>query len=149
MISRKELGLSRKGTTGYSKNGTNDAVTPSNLTQILIPNNQPYGFSYDAGLGPVEPTVYSQNVFKRDPGFAGLVTRVSTGNPVPDVKVEIYDPTDKLLATVYTNGDGYYMYQYKYTGKRLTYTVKLPDYGLATQVTLKSNGFAIVNFEVP
>ena len=41
------------------------------------------------------------------------------------------------------------MWQYKYTGKAATFTVKLPKYNLLQPVTLKSNGFLVVNFTVP
>ena len=68
---------------------------------------------------------------------------------MPNVKVQIYDSSNKLLATVYTDADGWYMWQYKYTGKAATFTVKLPAYNLAQSVTLKSNGFLLVNFTVP
>ena len=73
----------------------------------------------------------------------------STTNPLPNVKVQIYDSSNKLLATVYTDQDGWYMWQYKYTGKAATFTVKLPSYNLSQAVTLKSNGFLLVNFTVP
>ena len=70
----------------------------------------------------------------------------TTTNPRPNVKVQIYDSSNKLLATVYTDQDGWYMWQYKYTGKAATFTVKLPNYNLVQSVTLKSNGFILVNF---
>jgi hypothetical protein len=41
------------------------------------------------------------------------------------------------------------MWQYKYTGKAATFTVKLPSYNRATSVTLKSNGFVIATFALP
>jgi hypothetical protein len=50
---------------------------------------------------------------------------------------------------VYTDADGWYMWQYKYTGKASTFTVKLPAYNLQQSVTLKSNAFVVVNFTVP
>jgi len=66
--------------------------------------------------------------------------------PVPNVKVKIYDASNKLVTTVYTDQDGWYMWQYKYTGKATTFTVKLPSYNQSKSVTLKSNGFVIVTF---
>ena len=96
-----------------------------------------------------EDTVESENVFKRDPGFGGLVLQSGTNEPAPDVMVKIYDSKNTLLMTVYTDEDGWYMWQYKYTGKAATFTVRLPDYGLAKTVTLKSNGFVTVDFTVP
>ena len=89
----------------------------------------------------------SKNVFKRDPGIGGLVLE-SDGDPVPNVEVQIYQGT-KLKATVYTDADGWYMWQYKYTGKAATFTVKLPVYNLSKTVTLKSNGYLVVSFTLP
>jgi len=65
------------------------------------------------------------------------------------VKVVIYNSKNAVLATVYTDADGYYMYAYKHTAKSATYTVKLPAHGKSTPVTVKANGFAAVDFEVP
>ena len=50
---------------------------------------------------------------------------------------------------MYTDADGWYMWQYKYTGKPTTFTVKLPAYDLSQSVIMKSNKFLIVNFTVP
>ena len=55
----------------------------------------------------------------------------------------------KLVATVYTDQDGWYQWAYKYTGKAATFTVKLAAYGASQSVTLKSNGFLVVSFTVP
>jgi hypothetical protein len=68
--------------------------------------------------------------------------------------VDIYDSKNAKLGTVYTDQDGWYMWAYKYTGKPATFTVKLPNYPAAQPsqsqtVTLKSNGFLVVNFTVP
>jgi hypothetical protein len=41
------------------------------------------------------------------------------------------------------------MWQFKYTGKASTFTVKPPAHGLAQVVTLKSNGFVTASFNVP
>jgi hypothetical protein len=93
------------------------------------------------GLG-----VTSVNVFKNDPGIGGLVTQASDQTPVAGAAVQIYDAKNKLLATVTTDQDGWYMWNYKYTGKPATFTVKLVDTGESTSVTLKANGFLVVNF---
>ena len=50
-------------------------------------------------------------VFKRDPGFLGIVMN-GEGAPVAGVKVQIYGPDGKLLAKVYTDEDGWYFYNY-------------------------------------
>ena len=130
-----------KGTTNYSKDSSNNAIDATSLL-VRIPDKQSYLFSDSTG----NDTVQSENTFKRDPGIGGLVVQSSTTNPLPNVKVQIYDSSNKLLATVYTDQDGWYMWQYKYTGKAATFTVKLPNYNLVQSVTLKSNGFILVNF---
>ncbi len=53
------------------------------------------------------------------------------------------------LGTAYVDENGWYLWNYKYTGKATTFTVKLPAYGQSKSVTLKSNGFVIANFTVP
>jgi hypothetical protein len=144
-------------TTGYSKaldltTGTpvcdltlgtgndNDAqATPSNVC-----DNNTYTFT-SAG----SQTIQNNNAFKKDPGIGGLALNGGDSGPVANVKVLIYDSSNKLLATVYTDQDGWYMWQYKYTGRADTFTVKLPAFNKAQTVTLKSNGFLVVNFTVP
>jgi hypothetical protein len=54
--------------------------------------------------------IQNQNIFKHDPGIAGMVTETSTGDPVGGVAVKIYDPANNLLATVTTDEDGFYFY---------------------------------------
>jgi cysteine-rich repeat protein len=135
-----------KKTPGYSKNAGNDAVDAANLANVLIPDETDYEFSDSFGGTDI---AQSNNVFKRDPGFAGLVLD-NTLTPVVGVKVEIRDSTGKLLKTVLTDTDGWYMWQYKHTGKAATYTIALPDYlGQLQSVTLKSNQLVTVNFELP
>jgi len=133
-----------KGTTNYSKDSSNNAIDATSLV-VRIPDKQSYLFSDSTG----NDTVQSENTFKRDPGIGGLVVQSSTTNPLPNVKVQIYDSSNKVLATVYTDQDGWYMWQYKYTGKAATFTVNLPVYNLAQAVTLKSNGFLVVNVTLP
>jgi hypothetical protein len=125
-------------------NCTKDAValkaTCTTPSSVVINNLATYTFS---SLGP-DVTVQSVNIFKKDPGIGGLVTH--NGNPVAGASVKIYDGSNKLLATVSTDSDGWYMWAYKYTGKAATFVVKT---GAASQtVTLKSNGYLIVNFTV-
>jgi hypothetical protein len=63
--------------------------------------------------------------------------------------VQIWQGTT-LKQTVYTDADGWYVWTYKYTGKATTFTLKLrAPYNLSQSVTIKSNGFVIVNFTVP
>jgi len=134
-----------KGTSPYSKGANNSAVRTGYPT---ILDGQPYPFSFYDGSTHTQ-TTYSVNVFKKDPGIAGLVLSSSTSNPVPGVTVEIYDPSNVLVQTLTTDVDGWFMWQFKYTGKATTFTVKLPAYNLSQPVTLKSNDFAVVNFLIP
>jgi len=141
-----------KGTKDYTKQADNAAIDGGALTGInpTIPDLQDYIFDSPGG----EYTVESVNVFKHDPGIGGLVrdgTGTGAGNPVSgvDVRITSSDPKRPVNVIVTTDQDGWYMWQYKYTGKAATFTVSLPGYPGATQsVTLKSNGYVIVNFDV-
>src|SRR5262249_45285659 len=124
-----------KGETGCTKLNNNNDASCAAPTAIAIPNLQPYSFS-DSIFGSL--SVSSENVFKRDPGIGGLVQNASS-NPVPNVKVDIYDSSNTPITTVYTDQDGWYMWQYKYTGKAATFAVKLPSHGLQQNVTPKTN----------
>jgi hypothetical protein len=114
----------------------------------IIDNHAPYTFSY-SNVASGSVTVENENVVKNDPGIAGLVTSLATGDPVAGVTVEIYNSSGKKLATRYTDADGWYQWTFKYTGKAATFVVKLPAYTLQQSVTLKSNGYVVVNFTVP
>jgi hypothetical protein len=136
-----------KGTTGYAKGGSsgNDAVDFANQSIVKIPDKQGYTFTESDGTTS-SATVQSENVFKKDPGVGGLVLR-STGDPVGNVQVTVAG--DGKTATVYTDQDGWYMWQYKYTGKATTFNISLPAYSLSQSVTLKSNAFVVANFSLP
>jgi hypothetical protein len=137
----------KKNIGDLNKNGNSDA-TSEDLSVIKIHNNNPYLFSVSGpGSFASTDTIYNVNVFKRDPGFGGLVLNAN-GDPVAGVKVQIYDSSNKLLATVYTDEDGFYMYNYKHTGKAATFTIKLPTYNLKQSVTVKANSFALANFQL-
>lgn len=138
-----DYGLKR--TPGYSKNAGNDAVDAVDPTDVVIPDETDYAFTDNAGGSD---TAQSNNVFKRAPGFAGLVLD-NAATPVAGVEVEIWSPANTKLKTVYTDTDGWYMWLYKHTGKAATFTVKLPDYGLQQTVTVKSNQFVVTSFTLP
>lgn len=70
----------------------------------MIPNPSSYTFSTGGSLTDSQ-TVQSVNVFKKSLGFAGMVKKPN-GDPAPGVKVEIYSPTNTLVATVLTDADG-------------------------------------------
>jgi hypothetical protein len=101
-----------------------------------------------AGHAEFSKTIQNFNVFKKDPGIGGLVLRAGSGDPVQNVAVDIYQGTKKV-GTATTDEDGWYMWVYKYTGKAVEFTVKLPAYNLTQSITLKSNGYGIVNFTIP
>ena len=145
-----------KTTTGWAKGSAptnpycpvgNDAINPLASPLPTILDCQPYTFSYHDGTSG-SATVSSNNVFKKDPGIAGFVTRTSTFNPVVNTPVNIYLGS-VLQATVYTDQDGWYNWQYKYTGKATTFTVVLPSFNNTSKsATLKSNAFLVVSFMV-
>jgi len=111
-----------------------------------IPNLTDFNFVVTAGSDVTPLIIENENVFKHDPGVAGLVK--TTGEaPVVGATVKIYEKT-KLLGTVTTDGDGYYSFYYKYTGKATTLTVKLPEYNAEKSITLKSNGWVYLDFFV-
>ena len=131
-----------KKTVGYTKDASNNALNSPDINDLTD-----YVFTVSDAMTDTQ-TIENQNVFKRDPGFAGMVTD-SDENPVPGVTVEIYSPTGSLLATVSTDVDGYYFCSHKHTGKTATYTVTLPDYSLSTRVPIKANALVEVNFTIP
>lgn len=139
---------------GKSPSDSDDA---DNSTGVIICNFQQYTFSYSAvdgsGAQGDSPTVMSENVFKNDPGIAGLVVD-AWGTPVPNVKVEIWQGSEWKV-TLSTDENGFYMWAYKYGGKPTTFTVRLPDTPgsdgnpMERSFIFKSNGFAVVNFHLP
>lgn len=135
-----DYGLKSSG--GFTKVGTNDAGGSATITNLT-----PYAFSFsDTGGQVASDTVSNYNIFKKNPGGAGMSLKAGLGDPVAGVKVQVYDANKKLLATVTSDQDGYYQWVYKYTGKAATFTVKLPAYNRSQAVTLKANGFVEVNF---
>ena len=138
-----------KKTTGWS-NVNGDAKGSGTLKNVTIEGPQDYNFSFTADSLTESQVPQSVNKFSKSKtgyGFAGAVTD-ENGDPMENVKVEIYGPSSKTkpLATVKTNAEGIYLYEYK-NPKAATFTVKLPEYNLSQKVTLPKNGFVIVNFE--
>jgi hypothetical protein len=133
-----------KGLGNYDKIALNNSATSTTSPSPVL-DLQNHTFSVSGGATDTD-VAQNKNVFKHDPGFAGLV-RDSFGNPVPQgTAVQIYEGT-KLKNTVYTDADGWYVWTWKYTGKPTTYTVKVgAPYNYSKSVTLKSNGLVVVNF---
>ena len=136
-----------KATTGYIKTYTNGADATAGGGK-LIPDLQPYNFAVSGPLTDTQ-TIESENVFKRERGFAGLVYNLSLQG-VQGVSVQIRDNNNNLLGTVVTDADGFYTFPYKHTGKQATFTVKILGYGDPYQaVSIKSNQFVWVpDFEI-
>jgi hypothetical protein len=138
-----------KGTTGYQKNGaTNAAELYPELIKKITDLKQ-YAFSDDTN-GTVNIT--STNTFKRDPGIGGLVLD-QYGDPVVGATIVIKQGT-KVMYTGTTDEDGWYMWQYKWVGKRVTMTIYVTPPGnkydpvAPINVELKSNGYVVVDFIV-
>jgi hypothetical protein len=141
-----------KKTTGYSPDASGNAVSCTNTTQILIPSAASYVFS-TGGAGTGSATVTSCIDFKKTPGTAGIVIHGNSLNPAPGGTAVLKDSNKNVLGTCVTDSDGWYMINYKWTGKAATFTVTLtpPNNGTPqTQtITLKSNGFIEADFTVP
>jgi hypothetical protein len=135
-----------KGTTGYIPNFNNDALDAADGLTVLIPNLDDYTFSV-SGSQNDSRTIQNSNDFKKIPGFGGLVLD-GVGDPVAGATVEI-TLNGAWLANATTDGDGWYMFVYKHTGKPAAYTVELQGYGLSASGTLKANKFAEANFVLP
>jgi len=138
-----------KKTFGYGKSSSgNNAINPS-TSAIIIPNLASHTFSVSGNITS-SSVVKNENIFKHDPGFAGIVTLSADGNPVQDVKVRILTSSGAILATVTTDKDGFYSYNYKQTGKAANFTVYLLDHPevLPVTVTLKANAIAVVDFHI-
>jgi hypothetical protein len=143
-----------KGTSGYFNDSSNDALKGcTNGSPLLISNPQSYSFS--VGNAVTDSTsVISCNDFKKTPGTAGIVQNSLSLNPVPNATAVLKDSTGKVLGTGVTDNDGWYMINYKWTGKAATFTVTMtPPAGLGkaqTQtITLKANGFIEADFKTP
>jgi hypothetical protein len=113
--------------------------------KILEPQN--YIFSFTSGAVTDTETAQSVNEFKKVAGFLGLVT-----GDCPDgyegVEIDIYKVgVEQPIGTTLTDEDGYYLFPYKHTGKAAKYVIKVPEFGLFQEVTLKSNGFIIADFD--
>jgi hypothetical protein len=139
-----------KGNGGLTKNSTGDAVNCANTAQVLIPNGGTYTFSVSADQ-PGSDSICNINVFKRNPGIAGLALTTLLQNPVPDVTVALKNSQNVQVGSAVTDADGFYQINYKHTGKAANYTVRIV-FGNLTQtknVTLKANAFLQVDWDVP
>jgi hypothetical protein len=141
-----------KGSTGYTKNLNSDAISCT-TTNILVPNPMNYTFLLSGSLIG-SSTATSCNTFKKNPGVGGLVTSTSSTYSVPNANAVLKDAKGTLLASALTDEDGWYILNYKYTGKATTFyvTVTPPGTGakpITQSVTLKANGYAEIDFAAP
>jgi hypothetical protein len=155
-----DYGVKKTGSWKMPGTSTLNPVTNTSIADLLnqtgfgsgpvtIHGYEEYDFARTVGSDTSTTKPSSFNEIKKFAGFLGFVVDKVTGKPVSNAKVAIYNPTGGVLTTQYTDEDGYYMYAYKHTAKAATYTVKLPGWAKSTSITVKANGFAPINFEVP
>jgi hypothetical protein len=147
---RVHLAYGLKGVAGNcAKTGTTEPFTAScSSPAVTIAGYKEYEFSFTGGAVTPIDKIESYNIFKKNPGIGGLILQNGTTAPIGSTKVEIWQ-SNKKMADLYTDEDGWYMWSYKYTGKAATFNVKLPAYNLSQSVTLKSNGYLSVPFTTP
>jgi len=163
-----DYGLKRTSNWSATTDGTGGAInsglptTIGNTTVTLPPGmtiayNQPYTFldNVVAGSGQTtgDPTVYSENEFKKIAGFMGQITDpVSQG--IAGINVEIKDDLGGLVGTATTDADGFYLLVYKYTGKGTNWTVNVPvqagsvTTGVTVSKFVKANSSILTNFQI-
>lgn len=135
-----------KGTYGYTYDSSNNAICTPGTCVTNVNDGTTYTFSVTGSLTSSQ-VLYNSNVFKNDPGFAGLVLD-SNGNPVQGAQIVIKDSSGHALGTVYTDQDGWYNFYYKYTGRATIFyvTAAYGDWSSTQAVTLKANQLAQVIF---
>ncbi len=143
---------------GLKKNLGSLSVGSSNqaIGSLTILDQNVYVFAAQGpgGFDTQDGKIRNMNVFKRDPGFGGLVLDAN-GDPVQGATVKVFTSGGALLGTVVTDEDGWYMFSYKHKGKSAAYTIQMSfshggvDYTLQETVTVKANSFALVNFILP
>jgi hypothetical protein len=141
---RVHMDFALKGTLPWTKGASNTAtaIAPNPAAGLVITSPDTWTFADSTGGGA---DLGSVNVFKRDPAIGGLVLD-QYGNPLVNVQVKIYDSKLVLKATVYTDVDGWYQWNMKFSGKTTTWTVKVPAYGLTQTFTGPSKTFYVVSF---
>jgi hypothetical protein len=158
------LDFGLKGTVGLGKGGPsgNDAFSQSNSV-VLVPDQHNYLFSVLLPPGDNMPPsdtdgICNMNVFKKNPGVGGRVGARYTLDGVSDIVatpnavVTLKDAKGLVLFTGSTDQDGWYMLNYKWTGKAATLYVTVKPIGkpaITKTISLKANGFVELNFDVP
>jgi hypothetical protein len=118
---------------GWVKQGSNanyNATVNPTMPKVNIINNTAHTFT--SSIAGSTDTIYNANSFKSVKGFGGLATiktKVVNGVAVYEglkgAKIELRDSTGKLLETMTTDVNGWYLSTYIPSGKSATFTVKL------------------------
>jgi uncharacterized protein YfaS (alpha-2-macroglobulin family) len=140
-----------KGSSGYAKNASADAVDCTTGAEALIPNHDSYPFVVTGAQTGVA-NIANINVFKRNPGVAGVVRSGASATPVIGAKIKLLNAKGALLLSALTDEDGFYQLAYKHTGKAATYYVSLvmPSGHKETRaVVVAANKYVNVDFSVP
>jgi hypothetical protein len=151
------LDFGLKGSSGYSANSNGDAV--DSTSAIVIPNRGSYTFSSSYGFGETSDSICNINVWKKLPGaggFAGIPYTTHDGStgrtPKAGCTAVLKDSKGVVLSSGVTDEDGWYFCNYKWTGKQATIYVTLTPPGsspITRSATLKSNGYAQIDFNMP
>jgi hypothetical protein len=146
-----------KGTGNYTPNANYDALNAANTLQILVPNNGQYNFSV-TGSQTGSDRICSFNTFKRNPGVGGMTQKTKTVDGAIDkISVQgcvavLKDAKGAVMASGTSDEDGWYLLNYKHTGKATTFYVTVTPPGKPAQtqtVTLKANAYLQTDFTVP
>jgi len=140
-----------KKTSGWDRTGS-DNLTATHGTYGDIANEQVYAFAVGSSTDPDfsdEQNPTSINNFKKSVGVAVITLKSESEDPVKNVKAELRDARKALIMSDVTDEDGFCMIDYKHKGKAATYYVNLPAYGISQKITLKANGFEVVDFPIP
>jgi hypothetical protein len=142
---RVKMDFGLKHSQSWIKGGSNQAIPVAPLVAPTITSPMDWLFSDSTGGGA---DLQSMNVFKRDPAIGGLVTYAATSDPVVGTNVRIYDAKNVLKANLYTDADGWYYWAMKFSGKTVTWTVRVPAFNASQTISGPSKTFYVVNFAV-
>src|SRR5262249_34013078 len=135
------------GPQDYS-NINGNATLCQTTSPTIIGSTQAYNFEVGgAVIIPSSPVITSengfqnQNVFKKNPGVGGFVghgANLDDLQPISGVTVRLSSSQNGPAITpdVVTDADGWYMFNYKWTGKGTTLYVRLISAGVTTPTIL-------------
>jgi hypothetical protein len=137
---RIHLDYGLKKDVGYTRDGSNNAEKPIGTDVILDLDD--YVFAVSGSMSDAV-VIQNENVFKKIPGFGGMVLD-GLGDPVYPANVTITGPDGSTV--VATDEDGFYYLYYKHKGKEATFTVEC--LGQSEKIAMKANKYVEVNFEI-